>query len=303
MKLSSACQISRQLLALLTILASAAFTVEAEVKPEEMLQKHLGSIGTEKARSGSKSRVVEGSAVYKVIVGGSGEIHGNSVMVSEGRNLQMLLKINSQQYHGEKFMRNGDKTFVAGTYDDKSRSEFGEFLRSEDFPLRDGLLGGVWSAGWALLDADSAKGKLKYQGQKKIDGRQLEVFQYRGKKSGDMDVSLYFEPDTYRHVMTVYAASVHAGLTKSNLDTPYPDNGTQDSSPEVESARQQQTRYRIEERFSDFKESDGLTLPTRYDLRFQEELQNGFTKMVDWDITQTRVLNNVTLDPKNFEIH
>jgi hypothetical protein len=267
-----------------------------------MLRKHLDSIGTEQARAGSKSRVVEGSATYKLIVGGGGQIRGNSVVVSEGRNLQMLLKINAQKYHGEKFMRNGDKTFVAGTYDDKSRSEFGEFLRSEDYPLREGLLGGVWSAGWALLDGDAALGKLKYQGQKKVDGRQLEVFQYKGKKSADMDVSLYFEPDTFRHVMTIYKASVHAGIGTSNVDAPYSDSGPLDNGPEIASARQQQTRYRIEERFSDFKESDGLTLPTHYDLRFQEELQNGFTKMVDWDITQTRVLNNVTLDPKNFEI-
>jgi hypothetical protein len=288
---------------LLMMLVGTANGVQAELKPAEMLRKHLDSIGTEKVRAGAKSRVVEGSTKYKLIVGGSGEIRGNAVMVSEGRNLQMLLKINAQKYHGEKFMRNGDRTFVAGTYDDKSRSEFGTFLRSEDYPLREGLLGGVWSAGWALLDIDAALDKLKYQGQKKVEGRQLEVFQYKGKKNADMDVALYFEPDTFRHVMTIYKVSIHAGIGASNVDAAPSDNGSLNSGPEIASARQQQTRYRIEERFSDFKESDGLTLPSHYDLRFQEELQNGFTKMVDWDITQTRILNNVNLDPKNFEIH
>ena len=302
MKRCSAYSIPFQFSALLILLVSVTPRLQAELSPYEMLLKHLDSIGTQQARAGAKSRVVEGSATYKLIVGGSGEIRGNSVLVSEGRNLQLLLKINAQKYHGEKFLRNGDTTFVFGTYADKSRSEFGEFLRSEDYPLKEGLLGGVWSAGWALLDEDSAKGKLKYQGQKKVDGRQLEVFQYKSRKSSDMEVSLYFEPDTFRHVMTIYKASVHAGIGTSNVDATYSENGPLDSGPEIASARQQQTRYRIEERFSDFKESDGLTLPTHYDLRFQEELQNGFTKLVDWDITQTRVLNNVTLDPKNFEI-
>ena len=43
------------------------------------------------------------------------------------------------------------------------------------------------------------------------------------------------------------------------------------------------------------------TLPSHYDLRFTEELQNGFTKSLEWDVTTTRVLNNVSLDPRNFQ--
>jgi hypothetical protein len=53
--------------------------------------------------------------------------------------------------------------------------------------------------------------------------------------------------------------------------------------------------------FGDFRTVDGLTLPSHYDLRFTEELQNGFTKSLEWDITTTRVLNKVSLDPRNFQ--
>jgi hypothetical protein len=103
---------------------------------------------------------------------------------------------------------------------------------------------------------------------------------------GDLAIRLYFEPETFRHAMTTYQVSIQAGI------------GAND----VESARQQETRYRIEERFGDFQNSDGLTLPFHYELRFTKELQNGFTKLLEWDVAVTRVLNNVSLDPRNFQI-
>jgi hypothetical protein len=284
-------------------LATTPSTLAAtDLKPEQVLQRHLQSIGTPEARAAVKSRVMEATAAYRILVGGSGEIVGKSVMASEDHKFQLLLKINALQYHGEKFIRDGDKTFVAGTYDDGTRSEFGQFLRSEDFALREGLLGGVLSTGWPLLDLGSRKAKLHYDGLKKVEGSELHAVSYQPKGGSDLDITLYFEPETFRHVMTVYKASVHAGIGTPNSEAGMsaPDIG---AGPEVASARQQQTRYRIEERFSEFKTVDGLVLPSHYDLRFQEELQNGFTKLVEWDVTTTRVLSNVTLDPRNFQTH
>ena len=270
----------------LLLLSTATTTVAVEeLNTEGLIQRHLNSIGTAEARASVKSRVVEGRAAYRVLVGGSGQIDGKCVMVSERDRLQALFKINAIKYHGEKFVRNGDKTFVAGTYDDGTRSEFGQFLRSEDIPLREGTLGGVWSAGWPLLNLSSHNAKFHYDGLKKVDGQPLHAATYRGKKSADMEITLFFEPDTFRHVMSVYSVRIHAGIGFT----------------ETESARQQETRYRIEERFSDFKSVDGITLPYHYNLRFQQELQSGFTKLVEWDSNATRVLNNVDLDAKNFE--
>jgi hypothetical protein len=139
---------------------------------------------------------------------------------------------------------------------------------------------------WPLSDVQERKAKLTYEGIKKFEGRELQVIRYRPKKSTDLEILLYFEPKTFRHVMTAYQMSIRAGIGAS----------------EVESAQQQETRYRIEERFSDFQNSDGLTLPFHYELRFTKELQNGFTKLLQWDATVTRVLNNISLDPRNFQI-
>lgn len=276
--------------AIIFFLTSPSFNVLAEdsVKPEELLQKHLESIGTLEARNAAKSRVLQGTAAYRLITGGSGEITGKSVMVSEADKFQLLLKVNAIKYHGEKFVRNGGKTFVYGTYDDATRSEFGEFLRSQDSPLREGLLGGVLSTGWPLLDLSAHGAKLHFDGRKKVNNVEMLAVSYRPKKSTDLDITLYFDPTTFRHVMTLYTSSRSSGIGMGG---------------EQESARRNEARYRIEERFSDFKSIDGVTLPFRYDLRYQQELQNGFTKLVEWDVAANDIQNNISLDPRNFDTH
>jgi hypothetical protein len=289
--------------AVLLLLVASAFAGN-DLKPEEVLQRHLDSIGTAEVRAAAKSRVVEGTTSYKVLVGGSGRIDGKAVMVSEGHKLQFMLKITAQKYHGERFTSDGGRTLVEATYDDHTRSELGDFLKSQDFALREGLLGGTLSTAWTLLDLDAHKGKLKYQGRKKMEGTDLEAVSYLPNKTSDMEIVLYFDPQTFRHVMTVYKVNQHAGLAPAETIEATA-GGQQFSAPgsdDADTSSRTEAHYLIQEKFSDFKSADGLTLPSHYELRFAEELQGGFMKTVQWEVTTTRVLNNVTLDPKNFQV-
>jgi hypothetical protein len=283
----------------LVLLAFPALAA-TDLKPEDLLAKHLQSIGASDARN-SKSRVVEGVAQYRILVGGSGQAAGKSVFASEGPKTHILLKVSADRYHGEQLVSDGRKVGIAGTYTDKSRSEFGDFLLGEDEPLREGLLGGVLSTAWPLLDLNARGPSLEFNGLKNIDGRSLYAMRYKPKKGTDLAIMLYFDPETYRHVMTVYSVSRAADLGSftynSQAGTPFSTGAS-----ETMSARRHEARYRIEERFGDFKTTDGLTLPTHYDLRFTEELESGFTKTVEWDVTTSTVLNGVALDPRNFEI-
>ena len=72
-----------------------------------------------------------------------------------------------------------------------------------------------------------------------------------------MQVKMYFDPDTFQHVMTIYTLEVSQGVSSAVTDV-----------------RQYQNRYTIEERFSDFKVVDGITLPTNYRLRYTEDASN-----------------------------
>jgi hypothetical protein len=260
--------------------------IGADMKPSDVVTKHLDSLGSKDARDAIKTRVVEGKAVYKLLVGGSGQTEGKAILASSGQKVNLLLKVDAYDYRGEQFVSDGSKVAVARTSSDKNRSDFGEFIRTQDAVVLEGLLGGVLTTNWPLLNVEERKAKLDYKGLKNVDGRQLHLIRYKPKKGTDLDISLYFDPETFQHVLTVYKMTIQPGLASS-------DRG---------SSQLQETRYKIEERFGDFKTVDGLSLPSSYDLRFTEELQNGFSKSLEWAITSERVLNNIEIDPANFQI-
>jgi hypothetical protein len=101
-----------------------------------------------------------------------------------------------------------------------------------------------------------------------------------------MTVKLYFEPDTHHHVLSLYSVSRGASIAHNDIAT----------------GRQKETRYSLEERFSDFQTDGGLTLPRQCDLRFSQELQNGTTDVYEWIMTANKVLENPNLDPANFQV-
>ncbi len=59
-------------------------------------------------------------------------------------------------------------------------------------------------------------------------------------------------------------------------------------------------RYRLDEKFAGFQTFDGLTLPTSYVIRYDVEGQ----RMAHQRYTNsfTEIVNNVSLDSRNFEI-
>ena len=75
----------------LTLLLVLAATVKAQEKltAEDILQRHLGSVGTAAIRSAAKSRVVEASASDRILLGANpAPYDGKAVIVSEGNKLQ-----------------------------------------------------------------------------------------------------------------------------------------------------------------------------------------------------------------------
>jgi hypothetical protein len=258
----------------------------AGTKPEDVVAQNLDSIGTAEARSAVKSLGVQGTLRFKILVGGAGESTGKWQRFSEQHKSNFLMEFNGVSWRGERFIFDGDKTSFASATASYHRSAFAEFVKDNDFIFRDGLLGGALSTNWALLNYDRHHAKLESMGIKKVDGRDLQGLEYLSKNNGEMTVRLYFEPDTHRHVMTVY--SVIRGATVAHND--------------IANAQQNQVRYVLEERFSDFQTDNGITLPRQYDLRFSQQLQNGTTNLYDWAMSADKVIANPTLDPANFQV-
>ena len=280
-----------------------------EMPVAELVKKHLDSIGTEQARATVKTRVVQGSLRFRLVnVSSGGNQDGKIVIASEGNKLVTLLKLPNPTYHGERFVSDGKKTTIAnvrpGVY-----SEFGQFVLVHDEILREGLWTGVFSTGWPLQNLEDRHAKLQYKGLKKVDGRELHQVLYLPSKRSDLEIELYFDSE-FHHVMSAYSYTIspQIGLT------------------EVNTANQQVTRYRLEERFTDFKMMDNLTLPTRWTVVFMPDVpqgayvegaggSGGFPKsgvaplfgashnaINEFAATELSVSNNVSLDPKNFEV-
>jgi len=266
------------------------------MKPEEIVARHLSSIGTPEARAAIKSRVVQGSLKMHLLVGAGGDVTGTWGRVSEQRQSNFVMRFAAGgDWRGEQFIFDGQHAGFATATSSHTRSVFAQFVGSHDYIVKEGLLGGELSTAWALQNLDSIHAKLEPIGHKKIDGRDLIGLQYLSKSGSDMQVKLYFDPETFQHVMTVYTLEVSQGIANTVTDT-----------------RQYQNRYSLEERFSDFKAVDGLTLPTSYQLRYTEDVVNdapssargqlGGTRVYDWDMTAEHIENNVNLDAKNFHV-
>lgn len=303
------------------VLLSSAFLLVSKVvaanpptNADELVAQHLDSIASAKVRAGLKSRVVQGPVEYKILVGGAGVLDGKAFLVSDGGKFQFMMKLPNAEYRGEQFVFDGEKDKVAFSTARQTRSDLGLFMFGQDTAIREGLWGGTLSTAWPLLNLEEHKAKLTFEGLKKIDGQELYELRYRPRKSTDLDVQLYFDPQTYRHVETIYTYSVSqsfANLAPSTAVGVAPGSGGLGGSPsassaggtaETAAARQTPNRYRLQEKFSDFKTVDGVTLPTHYDIQFSQELQNGRTTLSDWDLKGLDVANNMSVDPHNFEV-
>lgn len=203
------------------------------------------------------------------------------------------MKLPNPVYHGERFVSDGKKTSVAelipGVF-----SPLGVFVRVHDEILKEGLLGGTLSTNWALVHLDERHPKLHYKGLKKVNGVELHLLEYVPAKHSDLEINLYFEPETFRHVLTTYSMTINPQIAASETAT----------------AREKPAYYQMEERFGDFKQSDNLQLPGRWILRFSTDTQSdpthpGFGEYVysiEYDTRGIAISHNGTLDPKNFEV-
>lgn len=304
---------SHTFLVLAVTLLSALMASASDQKLEDLISKHLDSIANAQVRRQIKTRVVQAPAEFRVLSGGSGNnTTGKFVLVSEDHKLRFQINLPTNDYKGEQIVYDGDHVLVASSTARQSRSAFGAFIFVQDAPIREGLLGGVLSTAWPLLDLEHRKAKLSLEGLKNFEGHQAYEVRYRPKKSTDLQIQLYFDPETYHHIATVYEYSIGAQLAHR---TPQPgdvgvptraDTGDANiqepaESSETLTARQTVTRYRIDEHFSDFATFDGLTLPTHYVLHFTQDLGSGPSRVFQWEMNEATIKNNVGLDPRNFD--
>jgi hypothetical protein len=265
------------------LLCLATLAPAQKLKPDEIVAKHLDSIGTGEARSAAKSRLAVGRAVVTFITQKNQKAEGRIVMASSGEKNFLGLNLNAMDYPGEKFSFDGANAKVA-TVINGQRSFFGNFIGSNNLILKDSLMGSALASSWALSDLSRTKAKISYDGTKKINGREHYVLGYSSKESGDLDISLYFDRESFRHTRTEYRRTSSAGIGVN------PDQSSGFS----------ETRLKVIEDYSDFKAVNGLTLPHTYKVLYSIAGQRGTTE-VEWAYTLDEIVFNRVLDPKTFD--
>lgn len=271
---------------LLAVVSSGPICLSQETKkltPDEVIAAHLESIGTAEARSAFKSLVAQGTVQVTIRVGGSGSGKGGAVMASQGP-MSLMGFIFGQEASNDKIAFNGQK-LTLGELRPGLRSPFSDFVLKNDVLFREGLLGGTLSTAWPFLDANGRKGKLRSLGTKNLKDRKAYVLGYEPRNSGNLDVRLYFDAETFQHLRTEYSQEFVAPTV---------------TNPE-KAARQKGTRFKLTEEFSDFRRESSVVVPHTYKIQFTIETES-HPLMQDWVVTLSQFVINKTLDPKQFDL-
>jgi hypothetical protein len=207
---------------------------------------------------------------------------GQSVIASSGNKSVIGMGFENSSYSQENLGFDGENVTVSFARPG-IRSNLGDFILTHKNILKDGLMAGTLSHAWALLNLDT-KQKMDYEGIRKIAGKPLHELKFRGRGS-DLEISLFFDPETFHHVRSEYVRVITAQLG-ANVDS---------------SGSQRTTRYKLVEEFSDFKKEGELTLPHSYTIHLELDTRGG-TFQAKWELALTQVAYNKTIEPAMFNV-
>src|SRR5947207_11966197 len=95
-----------------TLACESALGKEPALKPEELIAKHLASIGTLEAIVAVKSRVAEGN-IHFTFQSQAGAQDRKQTFASQDDKLHFYLGLPNPNYRGERFIFDGGKNYVA----------------------------------------------------------------------------------------------------------------------------------------------------------------------------------------------
>lgn len=270
------------------ILTGCCLTIPAlaieKLKAEDVVQKHLDSIGTPAARAAAAHRVILGSVEFHFRARGTGQTQGSAVLASEGLMTLIGMTFPNLEYPHERLGYDGH-TFTTGFIRPGVRTVLGDFIKNRDSVFKDGLIGGTLSTAWPLLDLATRNPKLGYEGTDKINGREVYVLSYVPRKGSDFQIRLFFDAATFQHVRSTYGQVMSAMQGRTDKD----------------SARQSASRYQVVEEFGDYKKEGGLTLPHTYKLQLLIDDYSGSSKS-EWTLTLTQFELNHPVPADSFNV-
>ncbi len=266
------------------LLAAPPKSSAQKLKAEEVVARHLESIGSAKDRAAVTTRIIAGTSQVIFRTPPPGQATGRAVLASEGIKNLIGMSFPSPVYPREELGFNGN-SFIAAYVTPGTRSSLGSFLMTHDLIFKQGLMGGTLSSAWPLLDVAARGAQLEYAGTRKVDDRTLHEIKYMPHAGSDLKISLFFDQQGFQHVRTEYQRTIPAPT------------GVRDYA----NVQEREIRYKMVEEFSGFKKEGALTLPHVYKIKLSIDNQNG-TFLAEWTITLTQFAFNEKIDPTAFSI-
>lgn len=263
---------------------------------DEIIAKHLVSLGTPDAISAIKSRVFVGDSRLTSKVGYVGQLEGAAQFASAGENILLAVAFNSSAYPYEKAAFNGKDVSVGRP--NGNLTPFGEFIKSNKSILKEGLFGGVLSTAWPFLDKNS---KLKFEkaGTAEIGGKRLYKLKVSGGGITGVAVVLFFDSETFRHIATEYSLVIPVGITKKLNPKPETDDfGTNTTTGK---ANMKQTYITVTERFANFAKSGDVVIPLTYVIDYSY-LDSDTSRSLNLDIKFKDVYLNQDVGIEAFKV-
>jgi len=277
-----------------SLLAGIHANPQTKLTPDEIVAKHLESIGSAEARARVHGTRIKGDASVTVRFCGEGQVDGQVLLSSQGKMNLIDMNFDAAAGYPYELLRFDGKDFAASQFRPGSRTCLAQFFVQNEAIFKEGLVGGALSEAWPLLHVADRNPKLEYGGLKKIGDKEHHVLKYNPRKGSDLKIVLFFEADTFRHVRTEYSRVIYASEQRRI-------GGGGGQLPQATSQQASNARIEAREEFSDFKEEAGLNLPHTYKfhLAVQSELRPA---AIDWIFNLKEFAFNAQLDPSAFTI-
>jgi hypothetical protein len=197
------------------------------------------------------------------------------------------MAFDSPVYPYEKVGFDGDEVYFG--YPNGKTTVLGNYIKAHNSIVKEGLLGGVLSTAWPLLDLSSnPKTRLDLDGTTKINKRPCYKVRYTSSHIGDIRITLFFDAETFRHVRTEYLYTIDGRIGTSPTDVR--------SSSRTE-------RYLLTEEFGNFNVADKTTLPFSYKINVSTERQIGSEATSrEWGFLVEKVYFDQPLDRNVFKV-
>jgi hypothetical protein len=243
------------LITLMVVAVCGAGSISAkDPSVEEIIKKHLDSIGTSENRAKMTNIITGGVGQFEsrtpVVKGG-----GRAVIVSDANNFYFQMSLNSNNYPFEK-IGNFDGKVTLPFVVSGERSALGSFLNEHQQIIGEGVFGGALSMMWIRNIANVEKFRMRAAGAKKVGDTRAWVLEAQslGKGSSEFKARFYFDAATFQHIRSEFRREIRAGVIFNGRRNAFNDG-----------------YLLLTEDFSDFKANEGITLPAKYVIKFQSD--------------------------------